>query len=105
MKLVDRLSVAEPSAWTTSPGESPSNWSRRRPFLSALRAPRAHERILARVDWRLAAFPGYARIRRLDLDLEPWSVENGLVTPTMKPRRDWIIARFGERIERLYGGH
>jgi long-chain acyl-CoA synthetase len=50
-------------------------------------------------------FPGYAQIRRIALVSEPWTSDNGLMTPTLKLRRDRILAHFQELEERLYAGH
>ncbi|MHB8563284.1 MAG: hypothetical protein ACYDDA_04920 [Acidiferrobacteraceae bacterium] len=50
-------------------------------------------------------FPGYVRVRHvLRLD-EPWTVENGLLTPTLKLRRHKIEQRYGSAIEALYAPH
>ena len=43
------------------------------------------------------------RVRRFALSDEVFSVENGLMTPTMKIRRHAIIARYGSTFEALYG--
>jgi long-chain acyl-CoA synthetase len=64
------------------------------------------ERVLAAVQSRLQRalrpFPGYAKIRRTVLTLDPWSLENGLLTPTLKLKRARVLERYQERIERLY---
>ena len=72
---------------------------------AALRDPALLERVLEMVAGQLRAFPGYAQVRRIALTLEPWSVENGLLTPTLKPRRSRIMARYHDDIEALYEGH
>ena len=60
---------------------------------------------LARMSQRLHEFPGYAQIRRLTLVLEPWTVDNGLLTPTMKMKRARIVEHFAAEIEAMYAGH
>ena len=60
---------------------------------------------LKRLNQALAEFPGYAQIRRIHLSLEPWSIENGLQTPTLKIKRQRVMSRFAEQIEQLYQGH
>lgn len=58
--------------------------------------------MLKRVRAALRDFPGYAKIRRATLVLEPWSVENGLLTPTLKVRRPRVVERYREVIDRMY---
>lgn len=43
----------------------------------------------------------HARIGALIISEEPWSIENEVLTPTMKIRREKIEERFGELAERL----
>lgn len=50
----------------------------------------------------LADFPGYAKIRRVTLALEPWSVDNGMMTPTMKIKRGQVVDRYKDDIVRMY---
>jgi long-chain acyl-CoA synthetase len=50
-------------------------------------------------------FPGYAKILRLSVAKEPWSIENGLVTPTLKLKRKSILDRYMDELDRLYEGH
>ena len=58
--------------------------------------------MLKRVRITLRDFPGYAKIRRAALALEPWTVENGLLTPTLKVRRPQVVDRYRDVIDRLY---
>jgi long-chain acyl-CoA synthetase len=58
--------------------------------------------VLARVRQQLHDFPGYAKIRRVALTLEPWSVEDGLMTPTLKVKRAEVLRRFQAQVEALY---
>ncbi|QNP42193.1 AMP-binding protein [Lysobacter terrestris] len=59
----------------------------------ALRKSMAHEftALMARVNARLAS---YSRLACLVVVAEPWSVDNGLLTPTLKIRRAAIDARY-----------
>jgi long-chain acyl-CoA synthetase len=52
----------------------------------------------------LSDFPGYAKVRRVILVREPWTVDNGLLTPTLKVKRAPVLAKFTHRIEALYAG-
>lgn len=71
----------------------------------ALSDPKAEAWVLQRIAQQCSGFPGYAKVRRASLSLTPWTVENGLSTPTLKLRRGRIIDRFHDDIERLYEGH
>jgi long-chain acyl-CoA synthetase len=64
----------------------------------------AHKAVLARIGAQLRAFPGYAQIRRVTLTLEPWTIEQGLLTPTLKMRRPQILKRFESEIQSMYEG-
>ena len=35
--------------------------------------------------------------------LEPWTIDNGLLTPTLKLKRGPIKARFADAIDAVYG--
>jgi long-chain acyl-CoA synthetase len=61
--------------------------------------------VLARIAEQMRMFPGYARIMRIYLSFEPWSVENGLLTPTLKLKRAKVIEKLAEPVANLYAGH
>ena len=42
------------------------------------------------------------RVKRFVIADQPFTIENGMMTPTMKPRRHEIIRRWGAAIEELY---
>jgi long-chain acyl-CoA synthetase len=44
------------------------------------------------------------RVRRIALADEPFGIENGEMTPSMKIRRHVIRARYQSRLDGLYGG-
>jgi len=50
----------------------------------------------------LSEFPGYAQVRRVSLYLEPWSIENGLLTPTLKTKRPQLLMTFADDIASMY---
>jgi len=58
-----------------------------------------------RIAKQMVDFPGYARIRKMHITTEPWTVESGLMTPTLKLRRRKITEKFANEIEKLYAGH
>jgi long-chain acyl-CoA synthetase len=53
----------------------------------------------------LRSFPSHARVRETWLTLEPWTIENGLITPTLKLKRPEIEQRFAREIRELYAEH
>jgi long-chain acyl-CoA synthetase len=71
----------------------------------ALTDSRVQGKILKRIALNLREFPGYAKVNRVLLLQEPWSIENGLLTPTLKIKRAEVKQRFGEQIKQLYEGH
>ena len=62
----------------------------------------AHKYIIKHLSKCLREFPGYAQVRRVSLYLEPWSIENGLLTPTLKTKRPQLLKTFAEDIESMY---
>ena len=85
-----------------------------RPYLGALvvldkeEAKKAGEltdkMLAARIAAQLKSFPGYAQVRRVVTVDEPWTVENGLLTATLKAKRAPILERFKAQVEELYRG-
>ncbi|PWW46324.1 long-chain acyl-CoA synthetase [Melaminivora alkalimesophila] len=69
---------------------------------AALRDPRVQRAALARIERQTASFPRYAVPRAVHLVREPWTVENGLMTPTLKLKRNNLMARYATEIEALY---
>lgn len=61
--------------------------------------------LLARVNNHLDNFPGYAKIIQVTVLGEPWSVENGLITPTLKLKRKKILERYAKEYDDMYVGH
>jgi long-chain acyl-CoA synthetase len=71
----------------------------------ALRDESAQHRALERLGAQMREFPGYAQVRRIALSLEPWTVENGLLTPTMKLKRAKVTEKFNAELDGMYIGH
>jgi long-chain acyl-CoA synthetase len=63
----------------------------------------AEKLIVARIAQQITEFPGYAQVHRAAASLEPWSMDNGLLTPTLKVRRARVMEWFGESVKRIYG--
>jgi long-chain acyl-CoA synthetase len=68
----------------------------------ALSNPKLTSAVLARIKAAIHDFPGYAKIRKVALLLEPWTVDNGLLTPTLKAKRPKILERYAEQIDSIY---
>jgi len=58
--------------------------------------------VIHRLRMLLHDFPAYAKIRRVTLMLEPWTVENDLMTPTMKIKRAKVLAFHQVDIKKMY---
>jgi len=71
----------------------------------ALQSTPVQTLVLERIAHQLREFPGYAQVRRVTLTLEPWTVENGLLTPTMKLKRAKVMEKFNAEIDQMYAGH
>jgi long-chain acyl-CoA synthetase len=63
------------------------------------------EILISRITTQMKEFPGYAQVRRVSATLEPWTVENGLLTPTMKLKRAKVMEKFNAEIDGMYAGH
>jgi long-chain acyl-CoA synthetase len=69
---------------------------------TSLEDARLASHVAARIGERLRGFPGYAKVRRIALTLDPWTVDNGLLTPTLKLKREQVLARHADQVARLY---
>ncbi len=70
-----------------------------------LQDKRACNAVLEKLSVQLRSFHAYAQVRRVALSLEPWTVENGLLTPTLKVRRNLVMERYSGLVDKLYEGH
>jgi long-chain acyl-CoA synthetase len=70
-----------------------------------IRSKQGEELVLKRIGAQLKGFPGYAQVRRVTLVAEPWTIENGLLTPTLKLKRAKVMERFNAEIDGMYAGH
>lgn len=67
----------------------------------SLNSPEAQSIALNRIARQMQSFPGYAKIRRVALLAEPWTTENGLLTPTLKLKRRQVQERYRAEYEQL----
>jgi len=65
----------------------------------------AVEDVLRRVADHLKGYPKHAQVRAVHLTLEPWTVEAGLMTPTLKVKRNNVEKLFCNEIMALFSGH
>ena len=61
--------------------------------------------LLERVASCIEEFPGYAKIRKVVAFEQEWSVEDDLITPTLKVKRPKVLAKFSAEVESMYAGH
>lgn len=96
------LLVLDPDKWkklagtlgVTTPGDT-----------RACNSKRVREVILEKVARQISSFPGHAQIHAVHCQLDPWSIEEGLMTPTLKLRRDRIYEKYKTEIDNMYADH
>jgi long-chain acyl-CoA synthetase len=72
------------------------------PILLAVTQETDEKALQRRVNDLLKAFPRWVRVRRVIATQEPWTVDNGLLTPTLKLKRPMVQARFKTQIDAAY---
>lgn len=70
--------------------------------LLAVSAESDEKVLVRRANAQLKSFPRYVRVRRVIALSEPWTVENGLLTPTQKVKRAAVLERYRTQIEQAY---
>ena len=75
-----------------------------KPFLSLIAVTQASDEkaLMKAANERLKQFPKWMRIRRVIASSEAWSVDNGLLTPTLKVKRAQVLAHFAKPLEAIY---
>ena len=68
----------------------------------SLASEKLQQQLVKVVRRRLKDFPGYAKVRRVIPVTDTWSVDNGLLTPTLKVKRNKVLEKYGDAIESLY---
>jgi long-chain acyl-CoA synthetase len=69
---------------------------------ASLAEPRACQAALARISQATTPFPRYAQPRAVLLTRSPWTVENTLMTPTLKLKRLNLMAHFEAGLTAMY---
>lgn len=67
--------------------------------------PPVREAVLARIGAHLKDQPRHAQVQAVHLVLEPWTVESGLLTPSLKVKRHRVEEQYRDAIEALFAGH
>lgn len=67
--------------------------------------PKLEQILLERIAHQIREFPGYAKIYRVAPVTEPWTIENHMLTPTLKLRRPYVLNHYKGVVDRLYAGH
>jgi len=62
-------------------------------------------KVLRRIARNISSFPGYAKVNRVRLLTEPWTIDNGMLTPKLSLRRNKVVEKFSAEIDSLYAGH
>jgi len=65
----------------------------------------AEDAVLKHIALQLKEFPGYAQVRRAAIAADAWTIENGLLTPTLKLKRTKVMEKFNAEIDKMYAGH
>ena len=69
---------------------------------TSLILPKVKHAVRSRINKRLSGFPGFVFIKKVTLSLAPWSVEDGLMTPTLKIKRKVIETHMSKEIDTMY---
>ncbi|PXF29420.1 hypothetical protein WH50_20900 [Pokkaliibacter plantistimulans] len=95
--FVTALIVVNPDHWKTLCKDE--GWD-----ASLINSPTQEMRskLARRLNSHLNAVPGFAKVKQVILTDVMWSVDNQCLTPTLKLRREQIIARFEPQLNQLY---
>jgi long-chain acyl-CoA synthetase len=66
---------------------------------------KAEKLLVQRIGQRMKSFPGYAQVRKVAIVKEKWTIDNGLITPTLKLKRNVIVKKYADAIDAMYKGH
>jgi len=61
-----------------------------------------HQFILKRLKLLLQRFPKYAQIKKIRIEVTPWTIDNGFLTPTMKLKRNVLEEHYKQLINHIY---
>ncbi len=98
--FISAVTVLNPEEWKKLAAELKVSASEASLKLTSVRTA-----ILKRVKAAAADFPHYALPRKVLLTLKPWTIENGLLTPTLKLKRTPLAKFFKKEIDEIYAKH
>ena len=61
--------------------------------------------LVQRIGKQIKQFPGYAQVRKVSVARDKWTIDNGMITPTLKLKRNMIVKKYAAAIEEMYKGH
>ncbi len=96
--FIAAVAVVNRTEWkqlATSMGLDPDN-------SVSLQAPAVRKAVVQRMERLCNGFAKYAVPRAVTLVTEPWTVENALMTPTLKLRRPQLMQKYATEIEAMY---
>ena len=64
--------------------------------------PAVQRAVLARIEKNTTSFARYAVPRAVHLTLAPWTIDNTFMTPTLKLKRNNLMAHFADAIDAMY---
>lgn len=70
-----------------------------------LQKPRLQKYLIRLISEQMGDFPGYAKVRKIHICAQEWSVDEGLLTPTLKLKRPEVLAYYESEIEAMYLNH
>lgn len=99
--FISFIAVLEPNEWQTLAASL--NLDPKDP--ASLKANSVKAALLKRAKSAASDFPHYALPRNVTAVLEPWTIENGFLTPTLKLKRGPLKKHFSVEIDAMYAGH
>ena len=75
------------------------------PKLGSADIEKSQKFLAARIGRQIKSFPGYAMVRKVAVAREKWTIDNGLMTPTLKLKRNLIFQKYALAIDNMYKGH
>ena len=72
------------------------------PILLAVTQEPDEKMLLKRANDLLTGFPRWMRVRHIVAMREPWDIDSGLLTPTLKLKRSLVVKRFAQQIDAAY---